>query len=224
MSNASKQSEVPRAIIHKQILDVASDRPDASLNAIAADVPGAATDLVERVLDEYGDPAEAQSDTHLDQESSQMAHSNNIPNPDELSAKERETLKVILENPQKSQREIAELLDVSAPTVSTRVNGIEGFQWADRQTFVKEVFEVESTRRATKSASMMTNDTEASVKLDQLSERIATLEQQVENHTGEMETSVFADAELLHKVIRACFDSESITEEEELRILEVVLR
>lgn len=49
----------PRAIIHKRIMDAAAARPNAALAELAGDVPGASTDLVERVLDEYGDPADS---------------------------------------------------------------------------------------------------------------------------------------------------------------------
>ena len=44
---------------HKRILDVAAANPDASLEAIAEEVPTATVDLVERVLERYGDPAES---------------------------------------------------------------------------------------------------------------------------------------------------------------------
>ncbi|MFB6191979.1 MAG: hypothetical protein ABEI11_01515 [Haloarculaceae archaeon] len=52
----SREPDTPRAVIHKRILDVAADQPDASMAAIADEITGATTDLVERVLDEYGDP------------------------------------------------------------------------------------------------------------------------------------------------------------------------
>lgn len=52
-------TRVPRAVIHKQILDVAASKPDASMNAIADEVSGATTELVEKVFDEYGDPGES---------------------------------------------------------------------------------------------------------------------------------------------------------------------
>jgi hypothetical protein len=57
MSSGSTRSEAPRAVIHKRILDVAESRPDAPLATIADEVSGASTDLVERVLAEYGDPS-----------------------------------------------------------------------------------------------------------------------------------------------------------------------
>ena len=54
----SSQSGQPRAMIHKKILDVAGDNPDASLERIADEVSGASVTFVEQVLDEYGDPAD----------------------------------------------------------------------------------------------------------------------------------------------------------------------
>ncbi|WP_123538520.1 hypothetical protein [Halosimplex salinum] len=44
-------------MIHKKILDVARSNPDASLTAISEMVSGASETFVERVLEEYGDPA-----------------------------------------------------------------------------------------------------------------------------------------------------------------------
>lgn len=43
-------------MIHKQILDAAAVDPTATMAELADQVTGASTDLVERVLDEYGDP------------------------------------------------------------------------------------------------------------------------------------------------------------------------
>ncbi|PSQ29484.1 hypothetical protein BRD06_02825 [Halobacteriales archaeon QS_9_67_15] len=57
MSRADRSREKPRAMIHRRILDVAASDPEASLAAIADEVSGASTDLVDRVLDEYGCPA-----------------------------------------------------------------------------------------------------------------------------------------------------------------------
>ena len=57
MSRADDHGDQPRAMIHRRILDVATSKPDASVPAIADEVSGASPSLVERVLDEYGDPA-----------------------------------------------------------------------------------------------------------------------------------------------------------------------
>jgi transcriptional regulator with XRE-family HTH domain len=56
----------PRALIHKKILETAASMPEATMAEVAEEVSGASTDLVERVLDEYGDPAaSADSDPAL---------------------------------------------------------------------------------------------------------------------------------------------------------------
>jgi transcriptional regulator with XRE-family HTH domain len=59
MSRSEDGSGGPPAIIHKRILDVAESNPEASLEGIAETVTGASIDLVERVLEEYGDPGES---------------------------------------------------------------------------------------------------------------------------------------------------------------------
>ena len=64
MSNAARSQKredeetggVPRAMIHQQILDAAKANPRGSLEEIADEVSGASITLVERVLDQYGDP------------------------------------------------------------------------------------------------------------------------------------------------------------------------
>lgn len=42
---------------HKRILDAAADNPNASVEELASRIPTATAELVERVLDEHGDPA-----------------------------------------------------------------------------------------------------------------------------------------------------------------------
>jgi transcriptional regulator with XRE-family HTH domain len=49
-------------MIHKKILDAAESYPGASMEEIADGIGGASTELVERVLDQYGDPAGDEGD------------------------------------------------------------------------------------------------------------------------------------------------------------------
>lgn len=58
MSAGSDPPNTPRAVVHKQVLDAAKRRPAASLEALADEVSGASTELVEKTLEEYGDPAD----------------------------------------------------------------------------------------------------------------------------------------------------------------------
>lgn len=68
-----------------------------------------------------------------------------LPDPDQLTEKQLETLHAIRERPEATQRELAEILGVSAPTVSQRVNSIEGFEWGIRQLYVNTLFEEAAT-------------------------------------------------------------------------------
>lgn len=44
-------SKAPRALVHKQIIDVADSRPTATVEALAAEVSGTNINLIEHVLD-----------------------------------------------------------------------------------------------------------------------------------------------------------------------------
>jgi predicted DNA binding protein len=58
VSGSSKNQNTPKSIRQKRILSIAAKNPDASLKQIASKVATATPDVVERVLEEYGDPAE----------------------------------------------------------------------------------------------------------------------------------------------------------------------
>jgi len=80
----------PRALIHKKILETAASMPEATMAEVAEEVSGASTDLVERVLDEYGDPAaSADSDPALATDGDQptdTASSTGAPDPTDDSS------------------------------------------------------------------------------------------------------------------------------------------
>ena len=58
LSKTDDRGALPKSIRHKRILDLAAEQPAASLEELAAGIPSATTDLVEHVLEEYGDPAD----------------------------------------------------------------------------------------------------------------------------------------------------------------------
>lgn len=159
---ASNSDEpAPRAVIHKRILDVAAQRPDASVEALAAEVPGASPALVERVLEEYGDPAERASAEPAKGTSDDLANGASaepakgtsgepaakpsvstaagLASLPDLSDDQLATLRAIAETPTATQAELGERLGVSAATVNKRVNAIDGFDWADRRSFVAKL-------------------------------------------------------------------------------------
>lgn len=149
----NRDGQPPRAMIHKQILDKAEADQDASMDTIADEVAGASVDLVEKVLNEYGDPAEeshhptdpggdepleAQLETPDTDEATDPTAQ---PSLDNISAKQRETLAEINERPAATQREISKALGVSAATIRRQLNDIAGFWRQDRRDFVAEFFE-----------------------------------------------------------------------------------
>lgn len=139
----------PRAVIHKRILESAETRPDASMTELAADLPGASPDLVERVLEEYGDPAtgadgdsgtaDAGPTAAADGTEADQPMTDSVPTTPELTDDQREALRAIAEHPEATQAELADVLGVSRATVNKRVNAIEGFSWDDRVAFVERV-------------------------------------------------------------------------------------
>lgn len=240
----AQQPSVPRAIIHQKILDAAEGQPDASMNGIATEVSGATTDLVDQVLDMYGDPGTDQepsetedNELSTDQRSGDTTEGEPVEKSldneqaAELNEREYETLRRIHDHPEATQGELAKELGVSRATVSQRVNAIDGFDWTDRQAFVERVFDgddgVEFGHDSPEYGSeddaerpMATQDLRKNV--ERLTEQLEKLERQVDNMDVQSR-SAFADPDLMHKVIHACMRSETITEDEELRILQAIL-
>ncbi len=271
MSNSAKHTAVPRATVHKRILDTAVDQPTASMAELAGQVPGANTDLVERVLDEYGDPAGddgeqatestdqpmAQKTIHTDGTESigettervgASATTTTDDGPTDLepfSEKERETLLAIRDHPEKSQRELAEVLGISGATVSNRVSGIEDFDWATRKEYVERLFGTAASPAENGTPSPAAEDGTRSPPVedetrsppvedetrsppvedepDPLAESVERLERQVGRLVEDDAGSALEDPELVHKVVHACVESEAISTDEELRILNDIL-
>lgn len=224
-------STIPRAIVHKKILDVAEDEPDASIEELAELVNGVSADLVEQVLEEYGDPV-ADSPTEVEEESpSQTTDVVTEGNPsiqegesdqeneidyEKITDKQQETLRAIHKNPEATQKELAEDFDVSSSTICHRVNSIDGFEWNDRHEFVKQIFENKKSPKETKmSANQPSPD--LAHEIDELHQRIQGIEQNLEKESRSQ--TAFDDPDLVHKVVHACMHSDQISEEEELRIL-----
>ena len=223
MSKVTTNQATPRAVVHKQILDVARTHPDSSFEEVASEVPSATVDLVERVFDEYGDPA--------DDEPIESQGESRFPELDELTSKQLEILQKISENPDATQRELGDILNISAPTVSNRVNGIEGFEWSSRYEFARQVLGGEhstamedepSTRPEESTSECDTMETNGSTKLEaegQLSKRLAAIENELQQVNNTKSKTIFQDPTVAQKVIHACMSSENISEEEELEII-----
>lgn len=246
---AEGERTVPRAVIHKKILDAASSRPDASLEELTTAVNGASETLVERVLDEYGDPAAGSQDdpqTEHDQDDEQTEHegdgdrsdmseqkSNGARSPAtdratravesesaELTGKQLEALQLIRVNPDATQRDLAERLDVTPSTVNDRLNSIEGFDWEHRQAFVESVLDGDSEPRddVPPNAAAIGELTD---RVSDLDERVASLAEGLDGQSAP--ESPFSDPDLVCKIVRACIQADHITEDEADRILKAVI-
>lgn len=231
MSKVTGQSPIPRAHIHKKILDTANARPKASIEELSSDISGASPELVERVLDEYGDPQEEDTDSvveitqseptleKIDSDTQAVPSSANTGVTD-LTDKQRETLWIIYEHPHLTQQDLAEHFNVSAATICTRVNAINGFEWDDRRKFVEDIFAGEYSMKNGSDPEATTKDTLD--QLDTIDERISKLEAAVDNHTDPTSTLTI-EPPLLQKTIHACIKSDTITEDEELEILRTLM-
>lgn len=253
MSSQSRETsgvrKVPRAVIHKKILDAAQSYPNASIEELATTVNGASKDLIERVLDEYGDPAESDqtADGHVENEGqSDMSNTKTNGNtsdadtrqahetdrePVEVTEKQREALHAIRNHPDATQRDLAERFDVTQSTINNRLNSIEGFDWKHRQEFVESMFDDDTSPHQTTSSSKSMQDetTRRSVaiedltdQLEDLAAQVATLEQRIDERSPP-DRSPFGDPDLASKIVRACMKDDTITEDEELKILKNVI-
>jgi hypothetical protein len=83
MSTDSQENPVPQSIRHKQILDLAEENPSASFGEIANQVTSATTELVEQVIEEYGDPASADESSSEDTESKSAVEPSDMKNETE---------------------------------------------------------------------------------------------------------------------------------------------
>jgi DNA-binding CsgD family transcriptional regulator len=234
---------------HKRIIDIAAEKPNASYTEIADEIPSATADLVENVLEEYGDPADdakddlGKSQENPDPEGDSESHENSEPhenskpdenseshpdtvvsNPTQVSKKELETLRTIHKNPELTQSEIGNILNVSNATVCYRVNRIEGFEWENRQEFTTSFFDMETKDQHVHPEIMDLNGTEKIATIDDLVDRVSHLEEQIrEQNCQKMDASKLGEAELHYKIIHACIQSNIFTEEEELEIMKMIL-
>lgn len=246
MSRVGDSDSTPKAIIHKRILRAAKTKPEASIEELADDVGGASPDLVERVLDEYGDPGENESSDQIDGPVEHGTASEGVSDPspedhpptmqndassvgsnkwhDSLTDIQHETLVVLATNPNATQRELGDKLGVAPATVSRRLSGIPGFEWEAREEFINTFSsEVSSPNTDLPMPQESTNHETEQVENDfvALETKIEALEDEVDDLGSAGFSNIPPD--LLHKVIHAIVQSDRISEEEELTIIRSLL-
>lgn len=305
---------MPKAIIHRKILDAAATDPEASHEELASTVSGASPGLVERVLETYGDPADEvetatapivtdgsrtaspettmppTETTHTETDDADSAtsegeslseltdltsssaeivdkngdaatleaetaasnpsdsdpssiegagepqaetsdedpieeSSSELPSLDELTDKQRQTLRAIAANPTATQAELAAEFDVTPATISAHVNAVDGFEWNDRTTFVAELFDEQPTKDDPDTIATERNQTMpqqyADDRFDQIETQLTEITERLERTESGATGSL--DSELVHKVVHACMESEQITSDEELQIIQSML-
>lgn len=224
MSQSSERPLIPKSMRHKRILDVAKEQPEASLEDIADNIPSATAELVENVLDQYGDPAELESEHEAETDLSEGLSQSDLPNPEALTEKQLEVLRLISENPDATQQELATMLGVSPSTVCSHVNSIPGFDWKQRRQIVPmlkkrgDVFESEMASTIEHQASTQQDA------MAEISERVSVLEAKLDSiDTVSLSKPMRSNPEIIHKVIHACVKSEVISDEEELEIIKAMV-
>ncbi|WP_225335336.1 MarR family transcriptional regulator [Halomicrobium urmianum] len=143
------------------------------------------------------------------------------PDPEELTPKQRETMRAIREHPNATQRELADRLDVTSPTISVRVNNIDGFDWENRQAFAEAVLGgPQSTSDGERGVGAATD---AADDVDDIVQQLESISETCDRLVSDTSESVDIDPELRHKVTHACMEANYITEDEERRLLEMMI-
>lgn len=176
-----------------------------------------------------GNPAE--EDASEEESASDPADDERMDVPlEDLTDRQRELLEEVATRPEATQAEIADHFDVTRATVSRWASDIEGFEWRDRADVVAQAFDTPSTAVSTdggptaETAPVGTEaetptipdgaDGDLAARLDALESRLGELE------SAGSEDDAAVDVELAHKVAHACLQSDAISDDEELRILE----
>jgi hypothetical protein len=239
----SKSDNQPRAVIHTQILDVAEENPEASIESVAKRVPGATTPLVSRVLEDYGDPAvddsveqtdapttvEAGETTQVelgedanseeetdDSENGVTPESGTSITLDEISDAQRETLRAITDRPEASQRDIASVLDLSPSTVNNRLNSIPGFEWDRRADFARHLLKTDG---GTATQPDLTPRERVD---DEVLQRLAAIEDRLDRRDASTGPE-FDDPDLVRAVMHACFESDAVSDDQERELVAKLL-
>jgi transcriptional regulator with XRE-family HTH domain len=235
MAQSEGGGQPPRAVIHKRILDAAKEQPDASLTELAGDIAGASVELVEQVLEEYGDPVDGAEETAEPEQGIETEQSNEVeeeasstttepaaidePEPktsswEDLTEKQRETLRAVRNRLSATQEEIGKVLGVSGATISNRLSDIEGFDWEERQDFVSEM----GTPRV-----VSDGHGQAVVEpAEELEERLSELEERLDSLPS-FAGSESLSPDLAHKIVHAIMASEEFTKDEELEVIKALM-
>jgi DNA-binding MarR family transcriptional regulator len=244
------ESTRPRALIHKKILGAARADPDASTSQIATAVSGASVDLVEQVLEEYGDPAvEDQSDAETPTDNAppdaetpadDRHEPETDPDPSELRATGRSESddasdeQPVVDRAALGEKQRETLQAIHERPTATQAEIAEALG-VSRATIPKRLNDIPGfdwpSRREFVERLFESNRPEAAAdrappasitdSLDELATRIESLEAGLER--GPRRNGAQIEPELLRKLVHASMDAEYISQEEELTLLKQLL-
>jgi hypothetical protein len=107
------------------------------------------------------------------------------------------------------------VLDISQSTVNNRLNSIEGFEWTARSRFAGQLVEadggVETMTHAADTQEPEQDQSEVLVRLERL-------ERQLDALTDARDVA-FDDPDLARSVLRACFESDAVSEDQEREVV-----
>jgi DNA-binding MarR family transcriptional regulator len=238
------ESDGDRAVAYRNVLDVARERPDASLEAVADEVDDVSTPFVERVLEEFGDPtgggrrsegsdeptaersaggASADPGRDLTAEGDESDRSPDVsdehsPGAVDVTPEQRAVLRAVYERPTATRAEVAERVGASRATVSAWLDEVSGFDWASRRAFVETVFG-DGAGRSPSARDPAEGESERD-RLAALEERVERLESRVTDRSAQTATG---DVETVRQRLHACLDADHISQDAELRIVRRVV-
>ncbi|QPV64365.1 hypothetical protein I7X12_07055 [Halosimplex litoreum] len=238
------ESDGDGVVAYRDVLDVARERPDASPEAVADEVDDVSAPFVERVFEEFGDPAGgdrrsegsdertaewsaggASADTGRDPtaEGDESDRGTDVsddhsPGALDVTSEQRAVLRAVYERPTATQAEVAERVGTSRETVSKWLDEIAGFDWASRRAFVETVFG-DGDGRSPSARDPAETESERD-RLAALEERVERLESTVADRSAPTATG---DAETVRQRLHACLDADHISRDAELRIVRRVV-
>lgn len=142
---------------------------------------------------------------------------------EDLTVRQRQTLRAIWADPDATQSELAEEFDVTPSTINAHANAVDGFDWNNRVAFVTRLFgeRPHPDDGVTGDDPQPTASAIAPSRLDRIEARINELADCIDCTGAE---SPHLRSELAHKVIQICLTSPEISADEELEIIRALVR
>jgi len=165
-----------------------------------------------------------------------------LPEEDDLTVGQLQILEMIKEEPEASQKDFADRLDISASAVSNRLRDIPGFSWKNRDEFVKAFYngdveddgaEQESEEQEDPTEEKQEVEPESSPDeipealtdpLDEIRETLSSLSEQVDRLRREGGESGVTDPDLIRRLVLTLSGSDRFSEDEKDLLLDALIQ